>query len=177
MGGGSAGRLRVLRPHADKRRGSARAGKSIPNDRRRVPRKRALSSSRHHRNRSCLMPTATAREFRSPIFRCSTPKGWYLCTVDKPGSRDQNHISTGARQRPEQHKVEMNEKTWRGQRSGAAHGWAAREVTGKPGLESDAARLCCASPLEPQLARVQDTNGETEYLTVWRCRRCGRVTY
>ena len=35
--------------------------------------------------------------------------------------------------------------------------------------------LCCNEPMEPRLARGRDCHGETLFVAVWHCRRCGRT--
>ena len=70
----------------------------------------------------------------------------------------------------------MEEKTSKEELSRAAQASVPQDAAGdRVRLDPDLTRICCGSTIEPQLARVQDTNGETEYLTVWRCRRCGRL--
>jgi len=39
------------------------------------------------------------------------------------------------------------------------------------------ALVCCGQPMEPRLAQARDRYGQTMFVAVWRCPRCGRMSY
>ena len=71
----------------------------------------------------------------------------------------------------------MRQKTWKEEAAGAGHGSVAQDAAGyNVRLDPDLTRICCGSTIEPQLARLRERLGETLFVTVWRCPRCGRLT-
>lgn len=36
-------------------------------------------------------------------------------------------------------------------------------------------RICCGEPMEPRLVQARDRDGQTTFVAVWRCSRCGRT--
>ena len=39
--------------------------------------------------------------------------------------------------------------------------------------ERDTPHECCGEPMEPQLARAHDRMGQTVFVAIWRCSKCG----
>ncbi len=71
----------------------------------------------------------------------------------------------------------MEEKTSKEELSRAAQASVAQDAAGdKVRLDPDVTRTCCGSTIAPQLARRRDPLGDTEFVTIWRCPRCGRLT-
>jgi hypothetical protein len=50
-------------------------------------------------------------------------------------------------------------------------------VADKAHPEPQTQLLCCGQPMEPRLAQARDRSGQTMFVAVWRCPRCGRISY
>jgi len=44
-------------------------------------------------------------------------------------------------------------------------------------LDPRAMRVCCGHAIEPYLGEIRDSLGPSLYVSVWRCPRCGQVTF
>jgi hypothetical protein len=43
-------------------------------------------------------------------------------------------------------------------------------------MDPEPAITCCGKAMEPRMAKARDKSGETSFVTVWSCLRCGRKT-
>jgi hypothetical protein len=43
-------------------------------------------------------------------------------------------------------------------------------------MDPEPAITCCGKDMEPQLASARDKLGQSSFVTVWSCLRCGRKT-